>query len=110
MSIRKYYHAVFVMLLVSSFQLFAQPDLPQLSPAATAYQKVGFTDVTIDYHRPAVKGRQIWGELVPFDKVWRTGANNATTIEFSTDVKLDGNEVKAGNTRYSRFQERKNGN
>ena len=90
---------IFLVVVLITFlitPLLAQPELPQLSPGATAYQKVGTTDVTIKYFRPAVKGREVWGELVPFGKVWRTGANNATTIEFSTDVKLEGKDVKAG--------------
>jgi tetratricopeptide (TPR) repeat protein len=90
-----------VISFMSQFILLAQPELPQLSPAATAYQKVGTTDVTIKYFRPGVKGREIWGGLVPYGQVWRTGANNATTIEFSTDVKLEGIEVKAG--KYALF-------
>lgn len=92
---------VFTFLTFSVVGLFAQPELPQVSPAATAYQKVGLTDVTVKYYRPGVKGREIWGELVPYGKIWRTGANNATTIEFSTDVKLEGIDVKAG--RYALF-------
>ncbi|HTL98323.1 MAG TPA: DUF2911 domain-containing protein [Holophagaceae bacterium] len=82
--------------------LFAQaypqnPDLfPQLSPAAQVSQVIGLTKVTIDYHRPAVKGRKIWGDLVPYDQVWRLGANEATTITFSDPVKVDGYEVPPG--------------
>jgi hypothetical protein len=59
-------------------------------------QTVGLTDVTITYSRPGVKGRVIWGELVPYDKVWRTGANEATSITFSTDVKVNGQPLAAG--------------
>ncbi|HVR38599.1 MAG TPA: DUF2911 domain-containing protein, partial [Thermoanaerobaculia bacterium] len=54
------------------------------------------TDVTITYSRPGVKGRTIWGDLVPFDKVWRTGANEATSITFSDDVKVNGQALKKG--------------
>ena len=54
--------------------------LPQVSQAATVKQTVGLNDVTITYSRPGVKGRKIWGELVPYGSVWRTGANSATTI------------------------------
>jgi hypothetical protein len=54
------------------------------------------TDITIAYSRPGVKGRQIWGTLVPYDKVWRTGANEATTITFSQEVKIDGKPLPAG--------------
>jgi tetratricopeptide (TPR) repeat protein len=71
-------------------------DLPQPSPAASFTQKVGVTDITMNYSRPSVKGREIWGGLVPYDKVWRAGANASTKIEFSTDVKINGKPVKAG--------------
>ncbi|MDM7914857.1 MAG: DUF2911 domain-containing protein [Candidatus Eisenbacteria bacterium] len=74
----------------------AELKLPRPSPKAQVMQTVGLTDVTITYSRPGVKGRVIWGELVPYDKVWRTGANEATTIAFSSDVKVDGHPLKAG--------------
>ncbi len=85
-----------VFLLFFSLQLTAQLELPAASPLATAFQKIGTTDVTIKYSSPGVKGREIWGGLVPYDELWRTGANAATWIEFSTDVKVAGSEVKAG--------------
>ena len=69
---------------------------PRESPPATAVQTVGVTEITIKYHRPAVKGREIWGKLEPYDKVWRAGANEATTISFSTDVKIEGQPLPAG--------------
>ena len=67
----------------------ADLKLPRPSQKAQVMQTVGLTDVTINYSRPGVKGRTIWGELVPYDKVWRTGANEATDITFSTDVVLN---------------------
>jgi Protein of unknown function (DUF2911) len=70
--------------------------LPQPSPAATITQQVGLTDVTISYHRPAVNKREVWGTLVPYDQVWRAGANENTTITFSSDVTVDGQKVVAG--------------
>ncbi|WP_143960992.1 DUF2911 domain-containing protein [Litoribacter populi] len=73
-----------------------QIQMPQASPAATLSQKVGLTDVKIEYSRPSMKGRRIFGELVPFGQVWRTGANAATIITFSTDVKVEGKDVKKG--------------
>lgn len=81
--------------------IFAQLDLPLLSPKASIMQNIGITKVEIKYNRPAVRERKIWGDLVPFDSVWRTGANEATTIEFSTNVKLNGNIVPKG--KYSLF-------
>jgi len=82
--------------LLFALPLFAQVRYPQSSPHATITQSVGTTDVTIDYHRPGVKGRPIWGALVPYDKVWRTGANEATTITFSDDVTIDGKPLGKG--------------
>lgn len=72
------------------------PLFPQLSPRATVTQTIGTTTVSIDYHRPAVRGRTIWGSLVPFGQVWRTGANEATTVRFSDPVKVNGQPVPAG--------------
>jgi hypothetical protein len=71
-------------------------EFPQPSPAATLKQRVGLTDFEIAYSRPSVKGRKIFGSLVPFGEVWRTGANAATKITFSTDVKFEGQNVPAG--------------
>jgi hypothetical protein len=78
--------------------VFAQPavDLPRLSPPASVSQTIGYTKVTVDYSRPAVRGRTIWKDLVPYGKVWRAGANEATIIEFSTDVKLNGHPLPKG--------------
>lgn len=76
--------------------LHAAVETPRVSPGAAVTQTVGTTDVTIRYHRPAVKGRTIWGELVPYDQVWRLGANEATTIAFEHDVKVAGKPVPAG--------------
>lgn len=73
-----------------------QVRLPRVSPDQTLKQTVGLTDITITYSRPAVKGRQIWGGLVPYDKVWRTGANDATTITFSDDVTVNGQALPKG--------------
>ena len=66
------------------------------SPPAEASASVNGTDVTINYSQPAVKGRTIWGDLVPFDAVWRTGANEATWIEISEDVTIEGQTLAAG--------------
>ncbi len=80
-----------------------QEEQPQIriSPKAEVMQTVGFTEVKIDYSRPGVKGRVIWGELVPFDKVWRCGANEATKFTFSADVLINDKLLKAGS--YSFF-------
>jgi len=73
----------------------------RLSPKAEVMQQVGLTDIQILYGRPGVKGRTIWGKLVPYDAVWRAGANEATKITFSTDVLIEGKKLKKGS--YSFF-------
>jgi hypothetical protein len=70
--------------------------LPQVSQGASVKQTIGLNDVTITYSRPGVKGRKIWGGLVPYASVWRTGANAATTIHFTEDVLVEGQPVPAG--------------
>ena len=68
----------------------------QASPAATATGKVGEATITITYSSPSVKGREIWGGLVPYDKVWRAGANKATIFETDKEITLEGNKLPAG--------------
>ena len=74
----------------------AQLKTPKPSPSGKIEQTVGLTDVIVEYSRPSVKGRKIFGDLVPFDKVWRTGANNNTKVTFTTDVTIDGKKLKKG--------------
>jgi hypothetical protein len=76
-------------------------EMPSPSPKARVEQRVGITDVSIDYSSPGVKGRKIWGELVPYDKVWRAGANAPTKLTVSRDFSFGGTAVKAGS--YSVF-------
>lgn len=71
-------------------------DLPQPSPRAKVEQRVGITDFSLEYSSPAVKGRKIWGEVVPYDKAWRAGANAATKLTASRDFSFGGTPVKAG--------------
>ena len=71
-------------------------NLPQASPQASVEQQIGLTDITISYHRPAVNKRTVWGELVPYGQVWRAGANENTTIEFSSPVTVGGKSIPAG--------------
>ena len=85
--------------LVTASAAFADApkvEFPAPSPACTMKQRVGLTDIEVVYSRPDVKGRTIFGDVVPFDKVWRTGANKATKISFSTPVKFGGTDVPAG--------------
>ncbi|WP_040280984.1 DUF2911 domain-containing protein [Psychroserpens damuponensis] len=79
-----------------TFATYAQIETPAPSPLAKFEQKVGLTDITIEYSRPSVKGRTIFGDLEPFGGMWRTGANKNTIITFSDDVKIAGQDVKAG--------------
>src|SRR6185312_9632190 len=76
-------------------------EFPQPSPLSTLKQRVGLTDIEISYSRPSAKGRPVFGGLVPYNEVWRTGANGRTTISFSTPVKLNDKEIPAG--KYSLF-------
>ncbi|HEX4652717.1 MAG TPA: DUF2911 domain-containing protein [Candidatus Udaeobacter sp.] len=71
-------------------------NLPDVSQAAEAKQRIGLTDITIKYHRPLVNGRKIWGALVPYGQVWRAGANENTTIEFSDPVSVEGQPLAKG--------------
>ena len=87
---------IFSLLLLVALPLAAQLRLPRPSPNSTLTQTVGLTDITIKYSRPGVKGRQIWGSLVPYDTIWRTGANEATVITFSDDVNINGQKLAKG--------------
>jgi len=89
--------AVFFALSFLSFTLSAQEDKAQRpSPPATASGTINGKSVTINYGQPSVKGREIWGKLVPYGQVWRAGANEATTIEFAKDVSIEGKTLPAG--------------
>jgi hypothetical protein len=79
----------------------AQLKLPRVSPAATVVQTIGTTDLTVTYSRPGVKNRVIWGELVPYDKPWRTGANEATAFTTADEIQFGGQKLAAGT--YSLF-------
>lgn len=84
--------AAFALLLADAQTL----NTPQPSPTQTIKQNFGLSNIELSYSRPGMKGRKIFGDLVPFGKVWRTGANNATTITFADDVTIGGTKVKAG--------------
>ncbi|MDR3665784.1 MAG: DUF2911 domain-containing protein [Ignavibacteriaceae bacterium] len=99
-----------IMALMFSINTFAQQNKKQdkkqdkksdvkkvrVSPKAGVFQTIGITDVNVSYSRPGVKNRKIWGELVPYNKVWRAGADEATKITFSTDVMIEGKKLPAG--------------
>ncbi|MGL2966162.1 DUF2911 domain-containing protein [Flavobacterium sp. XGLA_31] len=82
--------------LIANFVLHAQVKTPQASPHSVLTQVVGLTEVTVDYSRPSAKGRVVFGDLVPFGKLWRTGANANTTVTFSDDVVIKGTTLKKG--------------
>jgi len=89
---------IFIVLamVIANFAIEAQVKTPQPSPNTVVKQVVGLTDVELDYSRPSSKGRTIFGDLVPFGKQWRTGANANSTISFSDDVVIDGKILKKG--------------
>ena len=90
--------ALYVAILGIGGSLAAQNDLnlPDVSQAAEVKQRIALTDITIKYHRPLVNGRKIWGGLVPYGKVWRAGANENTTIDFSDAVSVEGKPLPKG--------------
>jgi hypothetical protein len=99
---KKHLLAAFSFLLaLLAFNVSVTAQGNRASPAATATGKVGNANITINYSSPSVKGRKIWGELVPYGKVWRAGANEATTFETDKAVKVEGKSLPAG--KYSLF-------
>ena len=92
---------VMLAMVIANFALEAQVKTPQASPKSTSDNLVGLTNVSLDYSRPSTKGRVIFGDLVPFGKLWRTGANANSIVSFSDDVVIDGKTVAKG--KYSIF-------
>lgn len=94
---------IFLLLSLSmiGFLAHAQENKPPASPPAKASATIKGKTVTVEYSQPSVKGREIWGKLVPYGQVWRTGANASTTIEFSADVMVQGKAVPKG--KYALF-------
>ena len=85
-----------MILLFVSFYGFSQLKTPSASTASEIEQVVGLTEIEVDYNRPSKRGRVIFGNLVPFGKIWRTGANRGTEISFSTDVSINGENINEG--------------
>jgi len=83
-------------LLLASLLPAQALKLPRQSPAAGVSNTIGYTEISIRYSSPAVNQRKVWGSLVPYGEVWRAGANEATTVEFSTDVEVEGQPLPAG--------------
>ncbi len=91
--------SIFCSVIITLFALSAlgqELKVPTLSPQTEVTQEVGLTQVKLSYARPSAKGRKVFGDLVPFGEVWRTGANASTKLTFSEDVKIAGNALKAG--------------
>ena len=89
--------AIILTLLLFTVNLgFSQINTPRVSPASEVEQMVGLTEIEIEYSRPSMRGREVFGNLVPFGKVWRTGADNSTKISFDTDVIISGKTIQSG--------------
>src|SRR4029077_17699813 len=88
--------AALAALLAASTPARADLDLPRPSPFAKVWKVRGLAEITVDYSSPGVKGRKIWGGLVPYDQMWRAGANSATKVTFSKDVTFADKKVPAG--------------
>jgi hypothetical protein len=97
---RRIRRAILALVTLSAGATLAQAttklDLPRPSPKGSVTQTVGLTDITVAFSSPGVKGRKIWGEVVPFDKVWRAGANECTKLMVSTPISIEGKPVPAG--------------
>jgi len=95
---KRFFLMLFVSLLVPALSSAQVPGLttPNVSPAASATQTIGLTEMTVSYHRPGTNGRKVWGALVPYDQVWRAGANQNTTVSFSSPVTVNGKKLGAG--------------
>ena len=87
---------IFTILLFVGCLGFSQINTPRFSPASEIEQMVGLTEIEIEYSRPSMRDREVFGNLVPFGKVWRTGADNSTKISFDTDVIISGKTVQSG--------------
>lgn len=93
---KKVFYSIAILTLFFASNIFAQLNLPRESQRQSVSQTIGDTTVSIVYHRPNVKARKVWGNLVPFGQVWRTGANEATVFEISRDATINGKLLPAG--------------
>ena len=87
---------IFTILLFVGCLGFSQINTPRFSPATEIKQMVGLTEIEVKYSRPSMRGREVFGNLVPYDKIWRTGADNSTKISFDTDVIISGKTIQSG--------------
>lgn len=104
----RYFTNLFAILMVFNGVSVAQIQTPQASPPSKISQLVGLTQVSLEYSRPSMRDRKVFGELVPYGEVWRTGANSATAIEFSSEVTIEGKKLDAGKYAIYTIPERKN--
>ncbi|MBC5991812.1 DUF2911 domain-containing protein [Pontibacter cellulosilyticus] len=93
---RHFFFILVTLVTLFSFTAEAQLKLPQASPEALVKQTIGLTDISVRYHAPSVKGRKVFGSLVPFGTMWRAGANEATLISFTDELFLNNERVPAG--------------
>ncbi len=98
---RSFLILIFVFACAQFCESLAQLQLPKLSPKSTVTQIIGLSEIAISYSRPNVRERIVWGELVPYGEVWRTGADEATTITFGDSVQINGQKLEAG--KYALF-------
>lgn len=91
-----FYLSILLLILFPALSRGQQLTMPEASQKATVMQRIGLTDIEIVYHSPLAKGRSIWGDVVPYGEVWRAGANENTTIRFTSDVKIEGKPLAAG--------------
>lgn len=97
-------YSLLVILLLNSFTSWGQYQIdlvPRVSPARAIYQQIGYTEIEIRYSSPSVNRRTIWGDVVPYDRVWRAGANEATTVQLSQGILVEGQPLPKG--KYSIF-------
>ena len=99
--IKASFTAILLLVIQISVAQYQMGLVPRVSPDKAVYQKIGFTEIEVKYGSPAIKSREIWGELVPYDHVWRAGANNATTVEISDDVLVSNTILDSG--KYALF-------
>ena len=93
---------IFLGFLMSlSLGIFAQLNIPEPSPSASFSQTLGFTKIKVDYARPGTKGREVFGKLIPYGEIWRTGASDCSTISFNDEVTIGEKKIAKG--KYSLF-------
>ncbi|MDX2196547.1 MAG: DUF2911 domain-containing protein [Cytophagales bacterium] len=93
---KKIYFTYALLILISTYSIYAQIETPAPSPFSSTTQKIGLVEAKVEYSRPSMKGRKIFGDLVSYDKFWRTGANAATKLTFTDTVMIEGKKIPAG--------------